>query len=281
MIIVDYMSIAMSVLFTQMQNEKIEEKLLKHMILNTIRAYNVKFRNDYGKLVLACDERSWRKDAYNQYKANRTKSRTEDDTDWDMFFNIINELKSEIDENFPWKVVSVYGAEADDVIAALVFNSQEFGQHEDIMIVSSDKDFIQLHVHKNVKQFSPATKKMVKDKNPSNYLIEHIFSGDSGDGVPNVRSGDNTFVDGLRQNRLTTKTKKLWLENLDNLESVMTQDEYRNYQRNKKVIDLREIPSDLNDKIIETYDNASTKNKLFNYLIKSKLTKLIGSISDF
>jgi len=198
-----------------------------------------------------------------------------------MFFNIINELKSEIDENFPWKVVSVYGAEADDVIAALVFNSQEFGQHEDIMIVSSDKDFIQLHVHKNVKQFSPATKKMVKDKNPSNYLIEHIFSGDSGDGVPNVRSGDNTFVDGLRQNRLTTKTKKLWLENLDNLESVMTQDEYRNYQRNKKVIDLREIPSDLNDKIIETYDNASTKNKLFNYLIKSKLTKLIGSISDF
>jgi len=281
MIIVDYMSIAMSVLFTQMQNEKIEEKLLKHMILNTIRAYNVKFRNDYGKLVLACDERSWRKDAYNQYNANRTKSRTEDDTDWDMFFNIINELKSEIDENFPWKVVSVYGAEADDVIAALVFNSQEFGQHEDIMIVSSDKDFIQLHVHKNVKQFSPATKKMVKDKNPSNYLIEHIFSGDSGDGVPNVRSGDNTFVDGLRQNRLTTKTKKLWLENLDNLESVMTQDEYRNYQRNKKVIDLREIPSDLNDKIIETYDNASTKNKLFNYLIKSKLTKLIGSISDF
>lgn len=184
MIILDYNGIAIGNIITQKLD--INEDLIRHTILNTIRMYNKKFRNDYGQMVIACDSSSWRKEYFPNYKFKRKTGREESDMDWNEIFRIINMVREEIIANIPWKVVKVDRAEADDIVGALVENTQEFGNHEPVMIVSADKDFIQLQKYDNVRQYSPMTKKFIEDKNPRSYIIEHIFKGDSSDGVPNV-----------------------------------------------------------------------------------------------
>lgn len=282
MIIIDYNGIALGAIITQ--KLAIEEDLIRHMILNTIRMYNKKFRDEYGQIVIACDSTSWRKKYYPQYKFKRKANREESTTmDWDEVFRIVNKIREELRENFPYKVLHIDHCEADDIIGILSENTQEFGKDEPVMIVSSDHDFIQLQKYKNVKQFSPMTKKMITHKNPRQYLFEHIARGDSGDGVPNILSPDNTFVDGIRQSPITQKKIDLWLENIENLESVMDTDTYRNYCRNRKMIDLSQVPDHLKQDIINTYEstNAASKLKVLNYLIKNRCKQLIESVQEF
>ena len=277
MIIVDYSGIAIASIIINKTNE---EGLIRHMILNTLRMYRKKFKEDYGELVLAVDSPvNWRKDAFPQYKALRKKSRQKHDIDWEESFRILNLVREEIFENFPYKVIQIEGCEADDVIATLVEETQEFGKTEPVMIVSADHDFIQLQKYNNVQQYSPMTKKLVDNPNPRLYLLDHVLRGDTGDGVPNILSADNTFVDGLRQTPLTKKRKD---ELFKSLESLSTE-EQRNYERNKMMIDLSETPSELKNKIIDTYDNQDqwgNKGKVFPYLVDKKL-KLIEDVSDF
>ena len=277
MIIVDYSGIAIASIIINKTNE---EGLIRHMILNTLRMYRKKFKEDYGELVLAVDSPvNWRKDAFPQYKALRKKSRQKHDIDWEESFRILNLVREEIFENFPYKVIQIEGCEADDVIATLVEETQEFGKTEPVMIVSADHDFIQLQKYNNVQQYSPMTKKLVDNPNPRLYLLDHVLRGDTGDGVPNILSADNTFVDGLRQTPLTKKRKD---ELFKSLESLSTE-EQRNYERNKMMIDLSETPSELKNKIIDTYDNQNqweNKGKVFPYLVDKKL-KLIEDVLDF
>ena len=281
MIILDFNGIAIGNVITQ--KLEIQEDMIRHMILNSIRMYNKKFRNEYGQMVIACDSSSWRKDYFPNYKFKRKSGREESSLDWNEIFRIINMVREEIEQNIPWKVIKVDNAEADDIIGAIAIESQEFGKNEPIMIVSADKDFIQLHKYSNVRQYSPMTKKFIEDKNPLTYITEHVFKGDSSDGVPNVLSPDNTFVDGIRQSPVTKKKIADWIENIDNLENYMDAEVYRNYCRNKKMIDLHEMPSDLKDTIINTYENtkAASKLKVLNYLIKKRCKLLIESVEEF
>lgn len=281
MIILDFNGIAIGNVITQ--KLEIQEDMIRHMILNSIRMYNKKFRNEYGQMVIACDSSSWRKDYFPNYKFKRKSGREESTLDWNEIFRIINMVREEIEQNIPWKVIKVDNAEADDIIGAIAIESQEFGKNEPIMIVSADKDFIQLHKYSNVRQYSPMTKKFIEDKNPLTYITEHVFKGDSSDGVPNVLSPDNTFVDGIRQSPVTKKKIADWIENIDNLENYMDAEVYRNYCRNKKMIDLHEMPSDLKDTIINTYENtkAASKLKVLNYLIKKRCKLLIESVEEF
>jgi 5'-3' exonuclease len=237
-------------------------------------------------MVIACDSRSWRKDAYPQYKANRKTGRDKSEVDWDSVFQTFTKVKEELKENFPYIVVTVDGAEADDIIATLVKETQEFGKNEPVMIISSDKDFVQLHRYGNVKQYSPITKKFVTHEKPVEYLYEHIFKGDSSDGVPNVLSDDDTFVDmDKRQRPLSKKKIALWIDNINDLESVMTYDELRNYQRNKKVIDLNEIPDEVTNNIKQEVENSQPSklagSKVLNYLIQNRLNSLVESVQEF
>ena len=284
MIILDYSAIAMAAFFAR--GSSAEESMLRHFILNSIRLHNVNHRDKYGKMVIACDSRSWRKDAYPQYKANRKTGRDKSEVDWDSVFQTFTKVKEELKENFPYTVVTVDGAEADDIIATLVKETQEFGKNEPVMIISSDKDFVQLHRYGNVKQYSPITKKFVTHEKPIEYLYEHIFKGDSSDGVPNVLSDDDTFVDmDKRQRPLSKKKIALWLDNIDDLESVMTYDELRNYQRNKKVIDLNEIPDEVTNNIKQEVENSQPSklagSKVLNYLIQNRLNSLVESVQEF
>ncbi|MDC0061302.1 hypothetical protein OAJ26_00465 [bacterium] len=283
MILLDYSQIALSNIIVQKLND---EKMIRHMILNSIRMYNKKYRNEYGQMVICADGmNTWRKSFFPEYKAHRKKKRAETDStmDWNEVFRILNLVREELKDNFPYKVVHMEGAEADDIIGALVQNTQEFGNHEPVMIISSDKDFIQLHKYSNVKQFSPIQKKAVSDKNPRTYCFEHICRGDKGDGIPNILSPDNSFVDEIRQSPMTQKKIAYWLENSDKLQEVMTTEEFRNYQRNKKLIDLEEIPVDLSQTIINNFveQKPAMRMKVLNYLIKNRLKNLVECAEEF
>lgn len=285
MILLDYSGIAISAIFSQSRPEKITEDFMRHIILNSLRMYNTKYREKYGQLILACDGGSWRKDYYPEYKASRKKSREKSDIDWKEIFSIMNTVRDEISEHLPYPVIGVQNAEADDVIATLVESTQEFGAYEPVMIISADKDFIQLQRHDNVSQWSPMTKKLLKDPNPQRYLYEHIFRGDSGDGVPNVLSEDRVFVDGGRQTPLSAKRIDEWLvaAKENKLQDVMTDVVYRNYVRNRTVIDLTKIPQSIKDQILSAYRETPSKgnNKIFNYLVSKRCNMLVSCAEEF
>ena len=285
MIIVDYSGIAIAAIFSQDRPEEIQEGLIRHMILNTIRRYNIKFRDEYGKMIIACDNTSWRKEKFEFYKAKRKTSRDESPLDWGHFFTLLNGIRDEIAEQMPYPVVHVDRAEADDVIATLVESTQEFGQNEPVMIVSSDKDFIQLHRYSNVKQFSPMKRAELKVDDPLFYKFEHICKGDVSDGVPNMLSADNTFAEGGRQTPMRAKKIKEWYDLYPNLcdEGGMTQEQYRNYCRNKLMIDLDCIPVDIRENIMNKYKSQQGKSnmKVLNYLITKRCSLLVESAKDF
>lgn len=282
MIIVDYSGICLASIIV---NKTLDEDMIRHMTLNSIRMYKQKFGEKYGDMVLACDgPGNWRRSAFPQYKANRKKGRSESNFDWNTAFTIMNRIREEIKENFPYHVVHIEGCEADDIIGTLVERTQDFGNFEDVMIVSSDGDFKQLQKYDNVSQFSPLTKKFVEEGHPRQNLLLKILQGDAGDGIPNVLSDDNVFVEGLRQTPLSKKKKEAILEDLDEGELLYAASWYRNYQRNKLLIDLTNTPSDLKHNIINSYeaqDPWHNKGKVFPYLVAKRMNRLIESAQEF
>ena len=281
MILIDYSQIALSNIIVQKLND---ESMIRHMILNSIRMYNKKHRDEYGQVVICADGmNTWRKEFFPEYKAARKKNRDESSQDWTEIFRILHTVRDEIRDYLPYKVIHMEGVEADDIIGTLAMQTQEFGMDEPVMIISSDKDFIQLQKYKNVKQWSPIQKKFVTDKNPRTYLFNHIMRGDSGDGIPNVLSADDTFISENSQTPLRQTRIDNWLEHSDNLREHMDDEIYRNYQRNKKLIDLTDIPEDIQESIINNFNGqAKTPNmKVLNYLIKKRCNHLIEVVEEF
>ena len=260
------------------ETTEVSEDMVRHMILNSIRNYVMQFKSDYvesdADVILAWDSKHyWRRDYYPQYKAGRKKTRESSNLDWNEIFGVTNKIRDEIKENLPYKSVEVYGAEADDIIA-IVSNS-----YDKVMIVSSDKDFIQLH-NDNIKQWSPVTKQEVNGHDPDTYIKEHVLKGDSGDGVPNVLSPDHTFTDGLRQKPLGKKRiEKMINENMSDWNDEVK----RNYQRNYKLINLKNIPKDIQSNIVDEISKSSCgdRSKLLNYFTVNKLKTLTENIGDF
>ena len=279
MIIIDMNQISLASVMMNMhmtKSDELEEDMIRHMILNSIRMYRIMFKEEYGEVVLTYDSRHyWRREIFPQYKQNRKKGRENDSKDWDKIFGLLNSIKSEFKEILPYKYVEVYGAEADDVIATLCKEYQD----QKTMIVSGDKDFIQLQKYKNVKQYSPILKKYVNGHNPDTYIKEHILKGDSSDGVPNVLSPDHTFVEGLRQRPLSKKKIEAWIKS----ETGMSEEVKRNYQRNHKLINLDNTPEDLQKSILDTFNEApyGDRSKILTYFIENKLKELTDSIGDF
>ena len=279
MILIDYSGIAISNIFAQ--KVTVSEDMVRHMILNSLRMYNLKYRKEYGTMVLACDGGSWRKEIFPQYKASRKTSRDASGLDWNEFFRILSVVRDEVKEHLPYKVVHIQNIEADDIIGTLAEKTQNFGEHEPVMIISADKDFIQLQRYPNVRQFSPMTKAFVKENKPFNYLYEHIMRGDSGDGIPNVLSPDNTFVDKIRQKPISTKKIEQWIASYDNLDKVMDEATYRNFQRNQALIDLNKVPRDKKALIINTFESVKPNSNVLNYLISKRCTQLIECAEEF
>ena len=280
MILIDLNQVCIAnVLQEVKQLKKIEPLLVKHMILSTLLFYRKKFKDQYGELVICCDsKRSWRKDVFPFYKANRKTNRQKDDIDWSGIFEVINSLTDDLVNHFPYSVIQVDQAEADDIIGTLVKNYYREGK---IMIVSSDKDFLQLQKYYNVYQYSPIQKKNLEISNPNEYIKEHIMKGDRGDGIPNFLSDDDTFVTDKRSKKIL-KTK---LDAWKNLCPTEFCDEkmYRGWKRNEQLVDLGHTPADIKQKIVDQYDTYeyNQRDKLLNYFIKNKLRNLTEHIGDF
>ena len=262
-------------------NAQIEENMVRHMILNSLRSYKVKFGLDFGEMVIACDNTNyWRKQIFPYYKANRKKNQEKSDMDWKAIFECMNKIRAELKEYFPYRVIDIEMAEADDIIGTLAkyFGSSVGG--ESVLILSGDKDFIQLQTYGNIKQYDPTRKKWVSHNNPEVFLKEHIMKGDSSDGVPNILSDDNTFVVGERQRPLTAKKMEKYLRmNPNEMETVIA----KNYFRNVQLIDLNYIPNQIKEKVMDSYNRQANKDrsKLMNYFVANKLKNLTEHISEF
>lgn len=280
MILVDLNQVLLAGLMAQIANQKgkLDEHLIRHMVLNIIRTHVKNFKTEYGEVVLCCDNRKyWRKEVFPFYKANRKKTRDKSNLDWHLIFDILSKLKVELKENFPYKVIDVEGAEADDIIGTLV---PRHAKHEKILILSSDGDFLQLQVYgSNVKQYNPSQKKYVKSENPRLELKEKIIRGDKGDGIPNMFSPSDCFVRDLRQKPITKAVLDKYL-NEDRLNYNETDD--INFSRNESLIDLTFIPTEIKVKIINTFEETKpVKGKLLNYFIEHKLKNLMEVIEEF
>ena len=290
MILIDFTQIAIGSLMVAINRggQEVDDTLVRHLVLNNLRYYRSRFTEEYGELVICCDSKHyWRRDYFPNYKANRKKDRASSGYDWDFIFTTLNSVRDEIKQHFPYKVLEVYGAEADDIIAILI---KQVYDDPDNIIISSDKDFIQLHGY-HVKQYSPVSKKLINGTDPLAYLREHIIKGDRSDGVPNVLSPDDTFVAEKRQKPMRKTMLMTLTEAMDKWEpkdlfqlAKCNRDTWmHNWQRNETLIDLDKIPHDIRDKIFREFKNAPTgdRSKLFNYFVEKKLNNLIQSIGDF
>ena len=280
MILIDFSQVCLSGILAS-GNKNFSEDLVRHMVLNSIRNFKSRF-NDYGEVILCCDDKNyWRKQIFPYYKANRKKVRDSSPLDWKMIFNTLHTIKDELRDNFPYVVLQTESAEADDIIATMVERYGNNGQK--IMIVSGDKDFSQLQRYKSVSQYSPITKKMIKVDDPMVYLYEHVIRGDSGDGIPNIMSRDDVFVNGLRQKPLTKKKVAAMIEDMKRGITPFEGEVKRNYLRNIQMIDLARVPTEVRDSVLDQYQNYERKDRslLLNYFIKNKLKNLMSEIQEF
>ena len=272
MIIIDMNQISVASLMMQLSMEKtkiVDTDKVRHMILNSIRMYRTQFNKEYGEVVLAYDSKHyWRRDYFPHYKQNRKKSRDRDNNDWESIFETLNLIKQELKDYLPYK----------HIIATIAKNYP----NEKMMIISGDKDFIQLHKYKQVQQYSPILKKLVKGEDPIDYIKVHILKGDSSDGIPNVLSNDNVFVEGLRQRPLSKKKIEAWKDG-EFEGTTASQEIIRNYERNKKLIDLDNCPSELQAEILKNYTEApcGDRSKILTFFIDKRLKELTESIGDF
>lgn len=286
MILVDLNQVMIANIMAQLGNHTnavIEEDLFRHVTLNSLRSFKKQFK-DYGEMVIACDDKNyWRKQHFPFYKANRKKAREKSDVDWNQIFNHLNKVREELKQHSPYRVIQVEGVEADDIIATLCI---EYGTilntQEKILILSGDKDFVQLQVYGNVEQYNPVLKKYIKHSNPHKYLREHILKGDRGDGIPNIMSADDCIAIGERQKPLSAKRIE-YLTGIPDLTSVLNKEELLRFKRNEQLIDLHMIPEDTKTAILTKYgkEAGKPKDKLASYLKQHKLKMLLESIEEF
>lgn len=288
MILIDFSQIFHANLHVYVaQNKMLDYEGIRNMLLLSIAKYNKQFKDTHGDIIICCDGQNvWRKNSFLEYKFSRGKERSKSSIDWKEVYEIFNRFISELEEFFPYTIVKVQGAEADDIIATCC-NTYS---NEPIMIISGDKDFGQLQIHENVRQFNPIKKKEIKIDNPKNFLYEQILTGDVSDGVPNFLSDDDTYKNpDKRAKPLTAKKKEALLKNPSlffNPESIMTTTEFRNFQRNKMMIDLvNEIPEYISSEIIKVFEEERSKEKtrlkMRNYFFKNQMKYFMDRLSDF
>ena len=297
MILIDYSQMSLAAILSfqrelQQEDQKVVD-LIRHVILSSIQNYKKKYSREYGDIVICCDAGNyWRKDIFPYYKAGRKKSREDSNLNWKLIFDTMSEMRKDISEHFPYKVIHVDKAEADDVIAVISEWSQTnaltsvglFEEPQKVIIISSDHDFKQLQKYENVSQYSPRMKKLIKAE--KNYMkvghIEHIVkAGD--DGIPSILNPDDIFIqEGVRQKPLKSSRVEEFIEK--GFDACKNDEERRNWHRNRTLIDFDCIPQEIKDKIIDTFINTKVvkdKTLIMNYLIRKRCRVLLDNIEDF
>ena len=297
MILIDYSQVALAAILTfqrELKGTESEVKnLIRHVTLSTIKSYKKKYGKEYGDLVICCDGRKyWRKEFFEYYKGMRKSNREKSDLDWGLIFDTLSEMRIDLATHFPYKVLHIDRAEADDIIAVMTKYVQEneliqtglVEESQKVLILSSDKDFKQLQLYPNVKQWSPMQKKYVTatQREIIEYKIEHIVKGDAGDGIPNILSKDDVFMKGERQKPMSAKRLQEFFDN--GFIACKNDEERRNWQRNSVLVDFDHIPEDVSKVIVEAYINnkpTGDKMAIMNYLIEHKCRLLLDELEDF
>lgn len=290
MIIIDFSQTILAAIFANKDNigKPIDKELLRHTAINSILSIKKKHSKQFGELVLSCDSKyNWRKEQFQYYKAKRSKDKEKDKEKWTNIFKNIEDIKAELKENLPYKLIEVDFCESDDIIGVLSKWSQTNDLEDtglvsgpkSLLIVSTDTDFFQLQKYKNVKQYNNIKKQFLVCDDPIKYLKEHIITGDTGDGVPNVLSPDNSFVDEIRQKSIFKDKLALWLDG-----DLPDDENFRkNYERNETLVSLDKIPENIKKSIIEKFESLTVqpRSKLFNYFVKHNLRQHLSNIQEF
>lgn len=301
MILVDYSQVALAAILTfqrELKGTESEVKnLIRHVTLSTLKSYKKKYGKEYGEMVICCDGRKyWRKEIFEHYKASRKKNREASDLDWKLIFDTLSEMREDIAKHFPWRVIHVDRAEADDIIAIMTEWVQKndliveglVEEPQKVLILSSDKDFKQLQLAPfssgNVRQWAPMQKKFItaSKKEIMDFTIEHIVKGDTGDGIPNILSKDDVFVSGDRQKPVSAKRLAEFFEK--GIDACRNDEEKRNWSRNAKLIAFDNIPKDVQQSIVDTYLSSKPtgdKMTVMNYLIQHRCRLLLDELEDF
>ena len=280
MILVDANQIAISHL---MVRHKIEDGInidsVRHSIVRVVARIEKKFKDEFGKVVLCYDDKNyWRREIFPFYKKNRKQERENSKYDWDEVFSVLNRIRDELKSNFPYQVLQVQGAEADDVIASIVRQNSRTPNPEKVLILSADKDFIQLHRYSSVKQYDPIRNRWIEEENPVRYLQEHIIRGDRSDGIPNILTCDDAIVTGKTQKKMS-KEKIASLASMDPKEFTNFI-RLRNWKRNSELIDFNKIPQSVTERIISYYNNYKVRGSInINYFIDNNIQDLIEEFS--
>lgn len=297
MILIDFNQLCISTLYAQLPAKEVEAfseehiPLLYTMVFNTLRSYRTKYKAEFGELVICTDYQSWRNEVFPLYKAHRKSDRKASRVDWSLIFGTLYQIQRDLKESFPYLVLNVHGAEADDCIAVLCnwFSENDFitdvfegYKPQPSIIISGDKDFIQLQKYPNVKQYSPILKKWLRPKtSPAATLREHIIRGDKGDGVPNFKSPDNAIVDHIRQVPILSKNLQKYLTAKP--EEFCSPQELMWYRRNERLIDLSFIPDVVCQNILKelfAFQSVGRRN-ILPFFIKHKMRFLIDKIGEF
>ena len=276
MILVDANQIAISHL---MVRQKIEDGInidsVRRSIIKVLARIQKQFGPEYGKMVLCYDDKNyWRSQVFPYYKKNRKQEREASKYDWDLVFSVLNRIRDEIRRHLPYYVIQVHGAEADDVIATLARSLAT----DKILVLSADKDFIQLQRDKRVKQYDPIRNRWIENEDPIHYLQEHIVRGDRSDGIPNILTCDDAIVNGKAQ-------KKMSKEKISALASMKPEDftnfiRLRNWKRNSELIDFSNIPSNIKNNIIMKFTKYRLNKSIdLQYFIDNNIQDLIEEFS--
>lgn len=280
LILVDMSNVALHALQSassgKMNYFQLTEMSLRHVVLKRLFDIHRQFGIEREMVLCFDNDNYWRKDVFPLYKSTRAKARSYSKFSFEEYKKMFKVFKEELPQNFSWKCVDVEKCEADDVIYAICNHVRD----RRITIVSSDEDYLQIqNINPNVEQFSIANDKFITPQNKGYDLLEHIITGDSGDGIPNILSNANTFVmDGVRQTPMTKQRKA------DTMLSVQigTLDEnvQMRYDLNRKLIDMSELPQEYYDKIIEKFLEPKPKKtgSLMTYCLKYKLNNLLGRL---
>lgn len=279
------------------------KNMLKHFILNLVRAQFWHHKQRYGQMVIACDHSSWRYDFFKEYKHRRKESKKNDTSgiDWNFVKEVIDELYTELDTYFPFPLIRVHKAEGDDVIGTMckfMYYSapvDAFGNRdpERILIISSDKDNLQLHKYKNVQQYSLSDKKLITPPISWRHsLMEKIVKGESSsrsDGIPNIKSPNDTFVTGFvpgtRQPSITKDYLNKFIASSNPIDVCLTEEERKNFIRNETLVSYDKIPRNIQAAIVMKYNEqvkkSHSKMALMTYFTDRRMSNLLTSIHDF
>ena len=243
----------------------------KHITLNSILA-TIK-REKPNRVIIGYDCRGgyWRHSLYPQYKSSRKESRSKSIVDFDLFFPVADKFKKDFIEAYPnFLHLEIDLCEADDIAGVIC---QRLHKDNEILLVTNDKDYIQLLRHPNVRLYNPVDKKEVVSLNPVKDLDLKVITGDKGDDIPAVkpRTGIKTAE------VIFNKGIEKFIEEQADPQAVRDA-----YKRNRILIDMKYIPPVFQEKIISKYNEYPTKKFEFNHNMKflhdNNLHKLVDDL---